>query len=122
MAFSMSAWVSTNTASFSLISLLQPREYKSVLLPGKANTSRLYELAMSAVTSAPPFSADSTTIVASASQQSTIWCYVDLFIVVNPENAFILFHNRTINYENVIYACSNQDFILNLLKNRINIK
>lgn len=61
-------------------------------------------------------------IVASASQQSTIWCYADLFIVVNPENAFILFHNRTINYENVIYACSNQDFILNLLKNRINIK
>lgn len=61
-------------------------------------------------------------IVVSALEHCIMWCYADLFIVVNPESAFILFRNRTINYENVIYACSNQDFILNLLKNRINLK
>ena len=67
MAFSISAWFSIKTASFSLMILLHPREYKSLLRPGKAKTSRLYELAMSAVTNAPPFSALSTMMVASAS-------------------------------------------------------
>lgn len=42
------------TALLCFIRLLQPLEYVSFILPGTANTSRLYELAIAEVTKAPP--------------------------------------------------------------------
>ena len=48
-----------------LISELQPADHSSPGLPGTAITSRLYEAAMSAVMSAPPFIPDSMIRVAS---------------------------------------------------------
>ena len=55
---------SVNAAMFSLIRKLQPAEYLSSGRPGKAMTSRSYDMARRAVAIAPPFMADSATRVA----------------------------------------------------------
>src|ERR1035437_8122082 len=65
--YSTSSEHSVRDALLFLIRLLQPADHWSSGLPGTAKTSRLYELAMSAVMSAPPLIPDSTTRVASAS-------------------------------------------------------
>src|SRR5664279_3703252 len=63
--YSISSAHSTRDALLPLIRLLHPEDHWSSGLPGTARTSRLYELAISAVISAPPFIPDSITSVAS---------------------------------------------------------